>query len=55
MTQPALGDAVAAAAGLAMGEAAEGVPVAIVRGLDLSGPAQTAATIVRPLGEDLFR
>jgi coenzyme F420-0:L-glutamate ligase/coenzyme F420-1:gamma-L-glutamate ligase len=55
VTQPALGDAVAAAAGLAMGEAAEGVPVAIVRGLDLSGPAQTAATIVRPLGEDLFR
>jgi coenzyme F420-0:L-glutamate ligase/coenzyme F420-1:gamma-L-glutamate ligase len=55
VTQPAIADAVAAAAGLAMGEAAEGVPVAVVRGLNLSGPAQTSAAILRPQGEDLFR
>ena len=55
MTLIALADAVAAAAGLAMGEGAEGVPAAVVRGLDLSGAAQTARTIVRPVGEDLFR
>lgn len=55
VTQIALGDAIAAAAGLAMGEGAEGIPAAIVRGLNWSGEAQTSAAIVRPQGEDLFR
>jgi len=55
VTQIALGDAIAAAAGLAMGEGAEGIPAAIVRGLNWSGEAQTSAAIVRPQSEDLFR
>ena len=48
-------DAVAAAAGLAMGEGAEGVPAAVVRGLALRGPEQSARAIVRADDEDLFR
>ena len=55
MTLIALADAVAAAAGLAMGEGAEGIPAAVVRGLDWSGAAQTAGALLRPVGEDLFR
>jgi coenzyme F420-0:L-glutamate ligase/coenzyme F420-1:gamma-L-glutamate ligase len=55
MTLIALADAVAAAAGLAMGEGAEGVPAAVVRGLDWAGAAQTAGALLRPVGEDLFR
>jgi coenzyme F420-0:L-glutamate ligase/coenzyme F420-1:gamma-L-glutamate ligase len=48
-------DEVAAAASLVMGQGAEGLPVVIVRGLDLDAPHQTAADIVRPAEEDLFR
>ncbi len=48
-------DAVAAAATLVMGEAAEGVPAAIMRGLAWTGRPTTAASIVRPKAEDLFR
>lgn len=55
MTLIALADAVAAAAGLAMGEGAEGVPAAVVRGLGWAGAAQTAGALLRPVGEDLFR
>jgi coenzyme F420-0:L-glutamate ligase / coenzyme F420-1:gamma-L-glutamate ligase len=55
MTMIAVGDAIAAAAGLAMGEGDEGIPAVIVRGLRLSGEHQTSRAIVRPLDEDLFR
>ncbi|MDE2563090.1 MAG: coenzyme F420-0:L-glutamate ligase [Sphingomonadales bacterium] len=55
VTQIGLADAVAAAAGLVMGEGAEGLPAAIVRGLGFSGPAQDSRAIVRPTAEDLFR
>lgn len=55
MTLIALADAVAAAAGLAMGEGAEGIPAAVMRGLDWAGAAQTAGALLRPVGEDLFR
>ena len=48
-------DEVAAAASLVMGQGAEGLPVVIVRGLDLDAPHQEAADIVRPAEEDLFR
>jgi coenzyme F420-0:L-glutamate ligase/coenzyme F420-1:gamma-L-glutamate ligase len=54
-TQVAWADAVAAAAGLAMGEAAEGTPAVLVRGLRWTLPAQTASTLLRPVGEDMFR
>lgn len=55
MTMIAVGDAVAAAAGLAMGEGDEGIPAVIVRGLRFSGGHQTSRAIVRPVDEDLFR
>jgi coenzyme F420-0:L-glutamate ligase/coenzyme F420-1:gamma-L-glutamate ligase len=49
------GDEIAAAANLLIGEAAEGTPVAIVRGLDMLDAAQTGADLVRAASEDLFR
>ena len=55
VTQVALGDMIATAAGLATGEGAEGVPAALVRGLALGGGASPASALVRPIGEDLFR
>jgi coenzyme F420-0:L-glutamate ligase/coenzyme F420-1:gamma-L-glutamate ligase len=55
VTQIAVADMIAAAAGLVMGEAAEGVPAAIVRGLDPQGPHQPARALVRPIAEDLFQ
>lgn len=54
-TQVAWADAVAAAAGLAMGEAAEGTPAVLVRGLRWNLPARPARTLLRPLDEDMFR
>jgi len=48
-------DEVAAAASLVMGQADEGRPVVIVRGLPPQGPAVPAAALVRAAGEDLFR
>jgi len=55
VTQVALGDLAAAAAGLVMGEGDEGVPAAVVRGLTWSGAARPAADLIRPEAEDLFR
>ena len=55
VTQVALGDMVASAAGLATGEGAEGVPAALVRGLVWDAPNAPASELVRPLDEDLFR
>jgi coenzyme F420-0:L-glutamate ligase/coenzyme F420-1:gamma-L-glutamate ligase len=54
-TQVAAGDAVAAAAGLAMGEGAEGTPVVLLRGLKLTAPHRDATSLIRPLSEDLFQ
>jgi coenzyme F420-0:L-glutamate ligase/coenzyme F420-1:gamma-L-glutamate ligase len=48
-------DEVAAAASVVMGQAAEGMPVVLVRGLSWSAPASAAHTLVRPPEEDLFR
>lgn len=47
-------DAIAAASGLVKGKA-EGVPVAVVRGLRATGETGRATDILRPPGEDLFR
>lgn len=55
VTEVGLADAVAAAAGLAMGEAAEGRPAALVRGLAWTAAARPAADLVRPKAQDLFR
>lgn len=55
VTNVALADALSAAAGLAMGEGAEGIPACIIRGMNVSGEAQNSTAIVRPPAEDLFR
>ncbi|MEJ7935533.1 coenzyme F420-0:L-glutamate ligase [Sphingobium sp. AN558] len=55
VTQIALADMAATAAGLAMGEGAEGVPAAIIRGLTWSEEQKAASALVRSLEEDLFR
>ncbi len=48
-------DEVAAAASLVMGQADEALPAVLIRGLSWSAPDSTAASIVRPANEDLFR
>jgi len=56
VTEVAIADALAAAAGLVMGEAAESVPAVLIRGLQLGTASQKGArSLVRPLAEDLFR
>lgn len=54
-TQIAWADAIAAAAGLALGEADEGIPAALLRGLRCPAPIRPARALLRPLDEDLFR
>jgi coenzyme F420-0:L-glutamate ligase/coenzyme F420-1:gamma-L-glutamate ligase len=54
----AVADSLAAAAVLVMGEGAEGVPAAVVRGADRfvsEDDGAGAASGLRPLHEDLFR
>ncbi len=56
ITQVGIGDEIAAAASLLMGQAGEGVPVVIVRGLQL--PLQDDASVqslLRKPNEDMFR
>lgn len=48
-------DEVAAAASLLQGQADEGQPVVVVRGLSWTAPEEPAAALVRPPEEDLFR
>jgi coenzyme F420-0:L-glutamate ligase / coenzyme F420-1:gamma-L-glutamate ligase len=55
VTEVALGDALAAAAGLVMGEAAEGIPAVLIRGCTVKGGALPASSLIRPLDQDLFR
>jgi coenzyme F420-0:L-glutamate ligase/coenzyme F420-1:gamma-L-glutamate ligase len=55
VTQVGWADAVAAAAGLLMGEGAEGIPAVLVRGLAWTAPERPARDLIRPLDEDLFR
>jgi coenzyme F420-0:L-glutamate ligase/coenzyme F420-1:gamma-L-glutamate ligase len=47
-------DEIAAAASLLQGQAAEGQPVVVVRGLTWTAPDATIAELVRPPAEDLF-
>lgn len=55
VTQIAVGDMIATAAGLAAGEGAEGIPAVLLRGYTVAGAARPASDLVRPLAEDLFR
>jgi coenzyme F420-0:L-glutamate ligase/coenzyme F420-1:gamma-L-glutamate ligase len=54
-TEIAWADAVATAAGLVMGEADEGVPCVLVRGLVWTAPDAPAARLLRPLADDMFQ
>lgn len=54
VTQIALADLAACAAALAMGEAAEGVPAALIRGLPPLPQPVPASALVRPAEQDLF-
>jgi len=55
VTQVALGDMIASAAGLVTGEGAEGIPAVLVRGLRWDAQDRPAAALVRSVAEDLFR
>jgi coenzyme F420-0:L-glutamate ligase/coenzyme F420-1:gamma-L-glutamate ligase len=48
-------DEIAAAASLIMGQAGEGLPVVLVRGLTWTEPSAPARSLLRPAAEDLFR
>ncbi len=55
ITQVGRADEIAAAASIVMGQADEGRPVVLVRGLDVIGEAGAATELVRPEELDLFR
>ena len=55
VTEVGFADAIAAAAVLVMGEAAERRPAVLVRGLTWSAAERPASSLVRPRHEDLFR
>jgi coenzyme F420-0:L-glutamate ligase / coenzyme F420-1:gamma-L-glutamate ligase len=55
VTEVAFADAIAAAAGLVMGEASESTPVVLARGLDWNAPECPGSALLRPKAEDLFR
>ncbi len=54
-TDVGLGDELAAAAGLLMGQGAEGLPAVLIRGLNFPAEAGTARDLVRPPEKDLYR
>lgn len=55
VTEVGLADEMAAAASLLMGQAAEALPVVLIRGLALTGPSLNAQSLIRSPHEDLFR
>jgi coenzyme F420-0:L-glutamate ligase/coenzyme F420-1:gamma-L-glutamate ligase len=60
VAEVATADCLASAAGLIMGEGAEGIPVAVISGSGLverasEAAGQNAKTLLRPVDEDLFR
>ena len=55
VTEIAVADEIAAAASLLMGQAAEGLPVVVVRGLTFDAPARNASALIRPRERDMFR
>lgn len=54
VTVTGLGDEIAAAAGLVSGQASEGLPVVLVRGLRVPNGDGSAADLVRPVELDLY-
>ena len=54
VTETGFADEIAAAASLVQGQADEGVPAAIVRGVSLGRAARPASTLIRAREQDLF-
>jgi len=54
-SQIGLADELAAAASLVQGQADEGTPAVLIRGLSVDGPPAPARALIRPREEDLFR
>lgn len=55
VTQIGFADEIASAASLLMGQAAQGQPAVLIRGLNWLAKAQPASSLVRPKVNDLFR
>jgi len=55
VTEVAIGDELAAAASLVMGQGAEGLPIVHVRGFQNRAPENDAAALIRPKHMDMFR
>lgn len=55
ISETGFADEIAAAATLVMGQADEGVPAALVRGLSWDGAPTNARALVRPEEQDMFR
>ena len=55
VTQIAVADEVAAAASLVMGQAGEGIPAVLVRGVPYERREGSVRELIRPRAEDLFR
>ena len=55
MTEIAVADEIAAGASLVMGQASEGQPAVLVRGLDFTAAARPASALLRDRAKDLFR
>ena len=55
VTQVAIADEAAAAASMLQGQAAEGMPVVVIRGIDLAGEEGCSESLIRKKSEDLFR
>lgn len=55
VTELGIGDELAAMASLVMGQAAEGCPVAHIRGVSWDAPERPASALVRPREQDRFR
>lgn len=55
VTEVAIGDELAAAASLVMGQGAEGLPIVHVRGFQNRGPKNDASALIRPKHMDMFR
>ena len=55
VTQIAFADQIATAATLVTGEGAESIPAALIRGLVWPKEENGAATLIRPVEQDLFR
>lgn len=53
-SEVAVADEVAAAASLVMGQAAEGIPAVVVRGLSSLGPSMPSQALLRADGTNLF-